>query len=47
MSIICAELEYPGHSGEFERALALVERLEAELGRVRTALEAETERGRG
>ncbi len=47
MSTICAELEDAGHSGELERALVLLGRLEAEFGRVRTALEAETEGGVG
>ncbi len=41
MATICAELEDAGRSGELERALVLVERLEAEFGRVRPALEAE------
>ncbi len=47
MSTICAELEDVGHSGELERPPVLVERLEAEFGRIRLALEAETERSRG
>ena len=41
MSIICAELQDVGHSGELERASMLLERLKAEFGRVRPALEAE------
>ncbi len=47
MSTICAELEDAGHSGELEHALVLLGRLEAEFGRVRPALEAETEGGVG
>ncbi len=47
MSTICAELQDVGDSGELERAPVLVERLEAEFGRVRTALEAEMEGRRG
>ena len=47
MATICAELEDVGHSGELERASVLVERLEAEFGRVRPALEAEIEGSRG
>lgn len=41
MSAICAELEDVGHSRELERTPVLVERLGAEFGGVRTALEAE------
>ena len=41
MSTICAELQDMGHSGELERAPMLLERLKAEFGRVRPALEAE------
>jgi PAS domain S-box-containing protein len=47
MSTICAELQDVGHSEELERAVVLVERLGAEFGRVRAALEAEVERSRG
>lgn len=47
MATICAELEDAGHSGDLSRAVALVEPLEAEFGRVRPALEAETGRRRG
>lgn len=47
MATICAELEDAGRSRELENAAALAERLEAEFGRVRSALEAETERSRG
>ncbi len=47
MSTICAELEDVGRSGELERAPVLVERLEAEFGSVRPALEAEMERSQG
>ncbi len=47
MFTICAELEDVGHSGELESASVLIERLEAELRRVRAALEAETERNYG
>ncbi len=47
MSTICAELEDAGHSGELERALVLAERLEAEYGRVRPALEAEVKGNSG
>ena len=43
MVTICAGLEDAGRSGELERALVLLERLEAEFGRVRPALQAETE----
>jgi hypothetical protein len=43
MSTICAELQDLGHSGDLSRAPVLVERLEAEFGRVRPALEAEME----
>jgi CheY-like chemotaxis protein/HPt (histidine-containing phosphotransfer) domain-containing protein len=39
MADICIALEHVGHSGELERALVLVERLDAELERVRGALE--------
>jgi CheY-like chemotaxis protein len=42
---ICEELEDAGHSGALERAPALVERLEAEFGRVRAALEKELTKG--
>jgi HPt (histidine-containing phosphotransfer) domain-containing protein len=41
MSTICAELQDIGHSGELVSAPVLMERLEAEFGRVRPALEAE------
>ena len=41
MAALCAELEEIGHSGELERAPVLVERLGAEFGRVRPALEDE------
>jgi HPt (histidine-containing phosphotransfer) domain-containing protein len=41
MATICSELQDIGHSGRLERAPALLERLEAEFGRVRPALEAE------
>ena len=41
---ICEELEDVGHSGELKRAPVLAERLEAEFGRVRTALEKELTR---
>ncbi len=47
MSSICSELEEMGRSGDLSRAPALVEQLEAEFGRVRPALEAETGRSRG
>jgi len=43
MATICAELEDVGRSGELERAPMLAERLEAEFGRVRPALQAEME----
>ena len=39
MMAICIALEGVGHTGEMERALVLVERLDAELERVRGALE--------
>ncbi len=39
MVAICAALEDVGRSGELERAPMLVERLDAELERVREALE--------
>ncbi len=45
MSTICAQLEEVGRSGELRRAPVLVERLRAEFGRVRPALEAEMEEG--
>jgi two-component system, sensor histidine kinase and response regulator len=44
IATICAELQDMGHSGELERAPVLGERLEAEFGRVRKALEAEIAR---
>ena len=47
MSTISTDLQDAGRSGELERALVLVERLEAEFGRVRSALEAEMNRSRG
>jgi HPt (histidine-containing phosphotransfer) domain-containing protein len=47
MSTICVELQDVGHRGELERAPVLVERLGAEFGRVRTALETEIEHTRG
>jgi two-component system, sensor histidine kinase and response regulator len=47
MGTLCAELEEIGHSGELERAPVLFERLEAEFGRVRPALEAEMEGSQG
>jgi two-component system, sensor histidine kinase and response regulator len=47
MATICAELEDVGRSGELERAQVVVERLEAEFGRVRPAFEAEIEGSRG
>ena len=46
MSAICAELEDVGASGDLSRAPELLERLEEESGRVRTALEAELARSR-
>ncbi len=46
MSTICAELEDAERSGELQSAPVLLKRLEAEFGRVRTALEAETGRTR-
>jgi two-component system sensor histidine kinase/response regulator len=46
MSAICAELEDAGRSGELEEAATLAKRLEAEFGRVRTALVSETEASR-
>jgi CheY-like chemotaxis protein len=45
MATICAELQDVGHSKELERTPVLVERLEAEFGRVRQALEAEVAGG--
>jgi HPt (histidine-containing phosphotransfer) domain-containing protein len=39
MAAICAELEDVGRSGELERAPLVVDRLEAELKRVREELE--------
>jgi CheY-like chemotaxis protein/HPt (histidine-containing phosphotransfer) domain-containing protein len=47
MGTLCAELEEIGHSGELERGPVLFERLEAEFGRVRPALEAEMEESQG
>ncbi|MDX6382031.1 MAG: hypothetical protein QOI57_3055 [Rubrobacteraceae bacterium] len=44
MSTICAELQEVGHSGKLVGATVLVERLEAEFGHVRPALEAEIEK---
>jgi HPt (histidine-containing phosphotransfer) domain-containing protein len=44
MSTLCAELEDLGHSRDLSRAPVLIERLEAEYGRVRPALEVEMER---
>ena len=44
MATLCAELEDIGHSGDLSRAPVLIERLEAEFGRVREALDAEMER---
>jgi hypothetical protein len=41
MAAICAELEEIGCSGELAPAPALISRLEAELGRVRTVFEEE------
>ena len=46
MSTICAELEDAERSGDLQSAPVLLKRLEAEFGRVRTALEAETGRTR-
>ncbi len=43
MSNICAELQDIGHSEELSRAIVLVERLGAEFGQVRPALEDEIE----
>jgi HPt (histidine-containing phosphotransfer) domain-containing protein len=45
MSAICAELQNVGGSGDLSRAAGLLEGLEEEFGRVRTALEAEIEVG--
>ncbi|CAA9490871.1 MAG: diguanylate cyclase/phosphodiesterase (GGDEF & EAL domains) with PAS/PAC sensor(s) [uncultured Rubrobacteraceae bacterium] len=45
MATICAELEETGSAEKLEYATALTKRLEAEYGRVRSALEAETNRG--
>ena len=45
MVTTCAELEDAGRSGDFSRAPVLTEQLEAQFGRVRPALEAQTERG--
>jgi CheY-like chemotaxis protein len=45
MSTLSTELQDLGHSGELERASVLVESLEAEFGRVRSALEAEMQKG--
>ena len=45
MSVICAELQDVGASGELARAPDLLEGLEEEFGRVRPALEAEIEDG--
>lgn len=47
MSATCAELEDVGHSGELERTPVLVERLGAEFGGVRMALEAEMDETEG
>jgi len=47
MAAICGELHDTGHSGDLWRAPVLVERLEAEFGRVGQALEAEMEGSRG
>ena len=41
---ICEELEAAGRSGKLENAVVLAEHLEAEYGRVRTALEKELTR---
>jgi HPt (histidine-containing phosphotransfer) domain-containing protein len=41
MGTLCAELEDVGRSGDLSRTPVLIERLEAEFGRVREALEAE------
>ena len=45
MATTCAELEDAGRSGGLARAPALTGQLEAQFGRVRPALEAQTERG--
>src|SRR5215207_7992144 len=45
MAAICTELQYVGASGDLSRVPELLERLEAEFGRVRPALEAEIARG--
>jgi len=45
MAAICPELQYVGASGDLSRVPELLERLEAEFGRVRPALEAEIARG--
>jgi two-component system sensor histidine kinase/response regulator len=42
MAVICSELEYVGASGDLGYAAELLDRLKEELGRVRSALEAET-----
>lgn len=47
MSAICAELEAVGRFGDLGGAAALAGRLEAEWGRVREALEEETQGSRG
>lgn len=47
MSTICAELEGVGRSGELEHAPVLVDRLEVEFERVRSALEGEMEERSG
>ena len=47
MAEICADLQEIGDSGDLARAPELLERLEAEFDRVRSALEAEIARGQG
>ena len=41
MATLCADLEDIGHSRDLSHAHVLLERLEAEFGRVHSALEAE------
>jgi HPt (histidine-containing phosphotransfer) domain-containing protein len=45
MAALCAELEGVGVSGDLARGPKLIEQLEGEFGRVRPALEAETDNG--